>query len=158
MENLGAKATFLRNDFVKLMASIDPATKGLWGKMNLHQTIEHMSYSFRQASGKDPYTLETPEEHLPRMQAFLQSDKPFKENTPNKLLPDEPAPPVHDNIQDSLNELQAEIEHFFKEYAQDPEKVVTNPFFGHLDYDMQVQLLYKHAWHHLRQFGVNEVS
>jgi hypothetical protein len=92
------------------------------------------------------------------MQAFLQSDKPFKENTPNKLLPDEPAPAVHDNIQDSLNELQAEIEHFFKEYAQDPEKVVTNPFFGHLDYDMQVQLLYKHAWHHLRQFGVNEVS
>ncbi|MBN9484437.1 MAG: hypothetical protein BGO70_04190 [Bacteroidetes bacterium 43-93] len=156
MENLGTKATFLRNDFVKLLATIDPATKPLWGKMNPQQMIEHMSYAMRQASGKDPYTIVTAEEHLPKMQAFLMSEKPFRENTPNQLLPDEPAPTKHESMQDALNDLQAEIDHFFHVFGTDPQKTITNPFFGELNYDMQVQLLHKHAWHHLRQFGITE--
>ncbi|MBS1779480.1 MAG: hypothetical protein JST70_09175 [Bacteroidetes bacterium] len=156
MENLGTKATFLRNDLVKMLATIDPATKPLWGKMNPQQMVEHMSYAMRQASGKDPYTIVTAEEHLPRMQAFLMSEKPFRENTPNQLLPDEPAPAKHESMQDSLNDLQAEIDHFFHVYGTDPQKTITNPFFGELNYDMQVQLLHKHAWHHLRQFGITE--
>ncbi|MGN6477721.1 MAG: hypothetical protein ACTHKV_10885 [Flavipsychrobacter sp.] len=156
MENLGTKATFLRNDFVKLLATIDPATKPLWGKMNPQQMVEHMSYAMRQASGKDPYTIVTAEEHLPKMQAFLMSEKPFRENTPNQLLPDEPAPAKHESMQDSLNDLQAEIDHFFHVFGTDPQKTITNPFFGELNYDMQVQLLHKHAWHHLRQFGITE--
>lgn len=156
MENLGTKATFLRNDFVKLLATIDPATKPLWGKMNPQQMVEHMSYAMRQASGKDPYTTITPEEHLPKMQAFLMSEKPFRENTPNQLLPDEPAPAKHTTMQESLDELQSEIDHFFHVYGTDPQKTINNPFFGELNYDMQVQLLHKHAWHHLRQFGITE--
>lgn len=156
MENLGTKATFLRNDLVKMLATIDPATKPLWGKMNPQQMVEHMSYAMRQASGKDPYTIVTAEEHLPKMQAFLMSEKPFRENTPNQLLPDEPAPAKHESMQDSLNDLQAEIDHFFHVYGTDPQKTITNPFFGELNYDMQVQLLHKHAWHHLRQFGITE--
>ncbi len=156
MENLGTKATFLRNDLVKMLATIDPATKPLWGKMNPQQMVEHMSYAMRQASGKDPYTIVTAEEHLPRMQAFLMSEKPFRENTPNQLLPDEPAPAKHESMQDSLNDLQAEIDHFFHVYGTDPQKTITNPFFGELNYDMQIQLLHKHAWHHLRQFGITE--
>jgi len=156
MENLGTKATFLRNDLVKMLATIDPATKPLWGKMNPQQMVEHMSYAMRQASGKDPYTIVTAEEHLPKMQAFLMSEKPFRENTPNQLLPDEPAPAKHESMQDSLNDLQAEIDHFFHVYGTDPQKTITNPFFGELNYDMQIQLLHKHAWHHLRQFGITE--
>lgn len=156
MENLGTKATFLRNDFVKLLATIDPATKPLWGKMNPQQMIEHMSYAMRQASGKDPYTIVTAEEHLPKMQAFLMSEKPFRENTPNQLLPDEPASAKHESMQDALNDLQAEIDHFFHIFGTDPQKTITSPFFGELNYDMQVQLLHKHAWHHLRQFGITE--
>jgi len=156
MENLGTKATFLRNDFVKLLATIDPVTKPLWGKMNPQQMIEHMSYAMRQASGKDPYTIVTAEEHLPKMQAFLMSEKPFRENTPNQLLPDEPAPAKHESMQDALNDLQAEIDHFFHVFGTDPQKTITIPFFGELNYDMQVQLLHKHAWHHLRQFGITE--
>jgi hypothetical protein len=156
MENLGSKATFLRNDYVKILATIDPATKPLWGKMNVQQMIEHMAYAMRQASGRDPYTIVTAEEHLPRMQAFLMSEKPFRENTPNQLLPDEPLPTKHQDIQNALNDLQAEIEHFFHVFGEYPNKEITNPFFGHLNYDMQVQLLHKHAWHHLRQFGVSE--
>ena len=148
------KAQFLKNELVNKYRSIHPDAAPLWGKMNPHQMIEHMSYSFRQANGKDSYNCVTPEEHLPRMQAFLMSDKPFRENTPNQLLPDTPPPPVHSNVEDSLTELQQEIDDFFSVFEKDPGKILTNPFFGELNYEMWVQLLHKHSWHHLRQFGI----
>lgn len=156
MENLSAKAYFLRNEFIDKLKKIDPATKPLWGKMNLHQMIEHMSYSLRQANGKDTYDCVTPEENIPRMQAFLMSDKPFKENTPNQLLPDTPDAPKRNDIDDALVELKMETEDFFRAFEKTPDRTITNPFFGDLNYDMWVQLLHKHAWHHLKQFGVNE--
>lgn len=156
MDNLSAKAYFLRNEFIDKLKLIEPAAKPLWGKMNLHQMIEHMSYSLRQANGKDLYTCVTPEENIPRMQAFLMSEKPFKENTPNQLLPDTPDVPKRKDIDDALTELKAETEDFFKVFEKEPDRVITNPFFGDLTYDMWVQLLHKHAWHHLRQFGINE--
>ncbi len=155
MENINEKARFLKEELVNKYRSISPATAPLWGKMNPQQAIEHMSYSFRQANGKDDCTCITAEEHLPRMQAFLMSDKPFRENTPNQLLPDTPPPPVRTTIGDSLAELQQEIDDFFSLFEEEPTLVLTNPFFGDLTYEMWVQLLHKHSWHHLRQFGVN---
>ena len=32
--------------------------------------------------------------------------------------------------------------------------ITTNPIFGDLDFAANVQLLHKHALHHLRQFGL----
>ena len=155
MENIAAKADFLKTKYVPLLSSVNPDTGGAWGKMNFHQMVEHMSYSFRQANGKDKYTLVTPEENVSKMQAFLMSEKPFRENTPNVLIGDNTVPVVHPDIKDSLNELQNEINLFFEVYTQEG-KTITNPFFGVLNYDMQIQLLHKHAWHHLKQFGINE--
>ncbi len=154
MENIQSKAAFLQNEFVKKLSGINPDTKGLWGKMNVQQMIEHMSFSFRQASGKDKYTLLTPEENVPKMQAFMMSDKPFKENTPNPIIGNDTIPEKNATVQDALNELQGEINDFLAVFETKPDTVITNPFFGDLNYAMWVQLLYKHSWHHLRQFGV----
>ena len=41
------------------------------------------------------------------------SDKPFKENTKNVLLPDTPLPLRFNNIQDAYAELETEINDFF---------------------------------------------
>jgi len=154
MSTVAEKANFLKIELAKRLAVIDPATAPLWGKMNVQQMIEHMSGAMRQASGKIPAAeVLTPAENIPRMQAFIQSDKPFKENTPNALLPDEPMPTKHASIQDALQELQQEIDYFFAHYQNNAGTTVRNPFFGDLDYDLQVHLLYKHAQHHLRQFG-----
>jgi len=154
MENIQGKAAFLKNEFVTTLAGINPETKGLWGKMNVQQMIEHMSDSVRQASGKDKYTLMTPAENVPKMQAFLMSDKPFRENTPNPIIGENTIPTRHTAVQDALSELQMEINDFLAVYEHKPDTVLTNPFFGDLNYDMWVQLLYKHSLHHLKQFGV----
>lgn len=152
--NMPDKENFLRNEFTKLLAGIDPGIVPHWGKMNVHQVVEHMADSFRIANGKDVKDCIAPPEQVARMQAFIMSDKPFRENTPNPQMPDEPADVRFEDVDDSLGELQMEINDFFDVFEQDKHKIITNPFFGDLDFEQWVQLLYKHAVHHLRQFGV----
>ncbi len=156
MENLQQKANFLRHDFTKILSQLDADAPRKWGKMNLQQMIEHFSDSMRNASGRLILKTLTPEENIPKMQAFLESEKPFKENTPNPHMPDTPGPLKHATKQEAINELQTEIDHFFAAYEKEAGKKVPNPFFGTLSFDQQVQLLHKHAMHHLRQFGAVE--
>lgn len=152
MENLQDKAAFLKTEYTKQLAQLDPATAPLWGKMNVQQMIEHMGDYVRIASGKDPATLVTPQEQLPRMQAFLESEKPFRENTPNPLLPDIPPPVKLTEVKQAIDRLQKELDDFF---VMAPGKKIMNPFFGELSFEQNIQLLHKHGTHHLRQFGVN---
>lgn len=147
------KQNFLHKEYTGRLAAIDPAILPLWGKMNVQQMVEHMADSFRIANGKDPKDCITAPEHLEKMQAFIMSDKPFRENTKNPQMPDEPADIRFENINDSIGELQSEIDDFFDIFSQDKHKVITNPFYGDLDFEHWVNLLHKHAQHHLRQFG-----
>ena len=156
MENLQQKAYFLRHDFTKALAQLDAEAPRKWGKMNVQQMVEHFTDSMRNASGKLLLKTLTPEENIPKMQAFLESEKPFKENTPNPHMPDTPEPLKHATKQEAINALQSEIDDFFAVYEADANKKVPNPFFGTLSFDQQVQLLHKHAMHHLRQFGAVE--
>jgi len=156
MENLQQKAHFLRREYADKLANLDANAPRKWGKMNVQQMIEHMSEYIRIASGRVPMQTVTPEDQLPRMQGFLASEKPFRENTPNSLMPDEPVPAQFATKVEAVAELREEIEHFFTAHQAEPGKRTPNPFFGSLDFDQQVQLLYKHATHHLRQFGAWE--
>ncbi len=156
MENIQQKADFLKNEYTKILTKLDEHAPRKWGKMNVQQMIEHMAEYVRIASGKAVLPSVTPEDKLPRMQGFLASEKPFPENTPNQLMPETPAPVKHGTKQDAVNELQTEIDDFFAAHQNDPDKKTPNPFFGTLDFEQQVQLLYKHSTHHLRQFGAFE--
>jgi hypothetical protein len=155
MENIEQKAKFLKEDFTKALASLDANAARKWGKMNVQQMIEHMSDYVRIASGKTPMETITPAENIPKMQAFLESEKPMRENTPNPLLPDVPPPVRHATKEAAIAELQDEIDHFFAVHEQEAGRATPNPFFGTLSFEQQVQLLYKHGTHHLRQFGVD---
>jgi len=156
MIHLVKKARFLKQELVPLLLRIPTDTERRWGKMNLQQMIEHMSEFVAMAYGKPPQELVTPEERLEKMQDFLKSEKDFKPNTPNSLLPEEPRPTRQPSVRAAIDHLQEEINEFFTAFDSEKKKYVMNPFFGELDYGMSIQLLYKHAWHHLRQFGVEK--
>jgi hypothetical protein len=148
------KLQFLKKEFIPLLQKIDTGAKPLWGKMNLQQMIEHFSAAIKIATG----TLRLPGTTEPadagNSYNFLMSDKPFKENTINPLLDEEPYPLRNHTIQAAIGELQVNLLEFFRSYENEEGKKVLNPFFGNLNYAEQIQLLYKHALHHLRQFGV----
>lgn len=145
---------FLQQGLLEKLRKIPSNTSPLFGKMNLQQMIEHLAYAFRQASGLVPLPPANDELMTAKMYAFLMSDKPFRENTPNKYLPDIPPPPNHTSIEESLNDLDKAIHGFFAFFDYDDTKTLMNPFFGTLHFMEWVQLLNKHTRHHLRQFGV----
>lgn len=148
------KEKFVRTGFVHLLGNLTAQEKGKWGVMNAQEMVEHMSYSLRMANGKDNYDLVTAPENVDRMQAFVRSDKEFKPGTKNVLLPEIAVPAQKNNMKESIEELKEEIDAFFKYFKTNPEAKLLNPFFGELDYELWIDLLYKHCLHHAKQFGL----
>ena len=154
------KENFLRTKLVTYLQRLDPFTPPVWGKMNVQQMIEHFGAdAVCNASGRLTYDkLLTPVEHLEKMREFLMSDKPFKENTKNSLMGEDPLPHRYKTVQAAIGALQEELIYFFEAYDKTPDKVILNPFFGELNFEQNVQLLYKHALHHVRQFGIEPLT
>ena len=149
------KTHYLQQEFCKQLAAIPPDTRPLFGKMNVLQMVEHMGYAFQQASGRIPLDPVHDEATTEKMYAFMISERPFKDNTPNPYLPDEPDAPKHITLPDAIASLQRDIDYFFQHFQHQPDARVLNPFFGNLTFEEWVHLLHKHAAHHLRQFGVS---
>jgi hypothetical protein len=150
------KENFLRTRLVRYLQQLPGNAPAHWGRMDVQQMIEHLAFdALPVANGRLIInTLVTPEEQLPRMREFLMSERPFKLNLQNPLLPHDPRPYRFRTIQAAINTVQEELIYFFDAYAKEPNKVLRNPFFGDLNFEQQVQLLHKHALHHLKQFGV----
>ena len=150
------KENFLRTRLVPLLQQLPPGTAARWGKMNVQQMIEHLGGdAIRTASGRLIFEkILTAPEQLARMRAFMMSEKPFKENTVNPLMGNEPASMRYKTVQGAIGALQQELIYFFEVFEKNPLLITRNPFFGDLNFDENVQLLYKHALHHLKQFGV----
>lgn len=149
-----AKLEFLSVTFPNLVAQLDANANGAWGVMNAQQMVEHMSYSIRIANGRLPMEIVTPAESLEKVKGFMLSDKPFRENTKNSMLPDTALPITQLDMESAISELKNEIQLFVDVFQKEPDKMITNPFFGNLNSDEWLHLLHKHATHHARQFGL----
>lgn len=148
------KENFLRTKFIYLLQQLNRDKQPLWGKMNVQQMIEHFTDVMMVASGKIKLPIVTPADKLPRLQEFMMSEKPFKENTKSPVLGEEPAPLRKHTKEAAIGKLQEELICFFETFEKKPGLKTANPVFGELDFDMNVQVLYKHALHHLKQFGI----
>jgi hypothetical protein len=152
------KENFLRTKLVTYLQKINPAAPPLWGKMSVHQMIEHLADVIRVANGKIKMDIVTPREKLPFYLDFLMSEKPFKENTQSPVLPAEPLPLRTHTVQAAIGKVQEEVIAFFEAFDGDPSLKTVHPVFGKLDFTENVQCLYKHCLHHLKQFGVVPLS
>ena len=148
------KLKFLKTDFIKLLSTLKSTDKGNWGLLNGQQMVEHMSDSVRIANGKDKMQLHTPEKQVEAFRKFAMSDKEFKPNTKNALLSETPPPVRNANMQEAILELENEITAFISYFEINKDATITNPFFGDLNFEEWVHLLFKHAMHHCKQFGL----
>ena len=151
--NIG-KENFLRTKFVSLLQQLPPDTPAKWGKMNVQQMIEHFTDVLMVASGKIQLPVVTPPDRLPKFREFMMSEKPFKENTRNPVLSEEPLPLKKNTKEAAIGRLQEELIYFFETFEKDHDKKTAHPVFGILNFEENIQILHKHALHHLRQFGI----
>lgn len=152
------KVLFLKNELFPALRGIPATRKPGWGKMDAQQMVEHLIDFFRLANGKKTLPLLTTDpERLSKMRDFLASDKPFRENTrATGVAEDEPAPHQFPSLAHAIDIAESELNDFFNLFREQPDLILQNPFFGDMNFEYQVFLLYKHTRHHLRQFGVGE--
>src|SRR5205085_210032 len=140
------KENFLRTRLVRYMQQLDPATPPRWGKMTVQQMVEHYTGAVRNASGRLKFDqIMTAPERLHSLREFMMSDRPFKENTKNPLLGEEPLALRFNTVQAAIGALKQELIYFFEVFAKEPQLITRNPFFGDLNFEQNVQLLHKHA-------------
>lgn len=149
------KLAFLKEKFLPIIKTIQKDTPALWGKMDAQQMVEHFCIVLKTANGK----LKVPQipidaDRLAKMRNFIETDLPFKENTKSPALPEEPIPHHYPNITTALDKLEQELNTMFQVYEENEGLEILNPVFGPLNYTQQVSLIYKHALHHLKQFGL----
>lgn len=134
--------------------SLHATQTGNWGLMNAQQTVEHLVDFFSLSTGKIKMPLVSSVENLPKLKAFLMSDKEFKENTKAPVLPEQPIPIREISYEVALQKLDDEIFQFFNLFGQNKTLQHTHPVFGSLTFEEWVQLHYKHVLHHSKQFGL----
>lgn len=148
------KQQFFVAEYIPLVKKLNGNEKPLWGQLSAQGMIEHMTDSIGIAWGRVKEPMVTQAEHLEKAKSFAMSDKEFRPNTKNVLMPEAPAPLRHASIQDAATELENEVFLFLSYYDFNPGAAVRNPFYGELNYSEWLHLLHKHAKHHLKQFAL----
>jgi len=148
------KEHFLKEKYANLLKQLKGDELGQWGVLSAQGMVEHMSDAIGEAWGRIPRSLQTPPEALEKAKSFAMSDREFRPGTKNSLMPDTAPPLRHPDMAAAIHEIEQELIHFMDYYRAHPHATITNPFFGDLNYQEWLQLLHKHAMHHLKQFNL----
>lgn len=149
------KQRFFSGEYISHVRKLKGNEKPQWGSLSAQGMVEHMTDSIGIAWGRVKEPMVTAPEHLEKAKSFAMSDKEFRPNTKNTLMSDTPAPLRHKSMEDAVQELENEVFLFLSFYDFNPDAVVSNPFYGELNYREWLHLLHKHAGHHLKQFSIN---
>ena len=146
------KIHFITHELLPLLQPLTANAKGVWGVLNGQQMVEHLADAFKNASGKLVLPQVNFDERLSQFRGFLLSEKPFDPNIKNPFMSEAAAPTRQPDMAAALSKLEGAIQYFFSEFDANPGLTTINAFFGPLNFEENVQLLYKHCRHHLTQF------
>lgn len=148
------KLNFIIKDVPELLIALEITQQPKWGKMNALQMADHLTESVQIANGKIPKKILLTAEQVEKARAFMLSEKPFRENTVNIEMPEIPLPASSNTMEEATEKYRAEINNFVHVFSAAPDKTITNPFFGDLNFEQWTHLLHKHITHHLKQFSL----
>ena len=139
------------------LENLNAETKASWGEMSAQRMVEHLSDSLQMAIGKNLFSLEIPEDKIPRMKEFLLSDKPMAKNIEVPFAKkDENL--RNDNLELAIDELAENWIEFEDYYSENENNENLHPYYGLLNYEQWLRLHAKHFSHHLEQFGLLEIQ
>ncbi|RPD38891.1 DUF1569 domain-containing protein [Chitinophaga barathri] len=137
-----------------VLEKLQPDTTPAWGRMNAQQMIEHLDGIVRHSASDEGTEILSPEETLPKLRRWLETDKPLPKDFMNPVYKDRP--PAHPDLETAIRSLHEGLAHFHQVYDLHPEHTSPHPVFGYLDYEGWLRFHQKHFRHHLTQFGLLE--
>lgn len=139
----------VRNELISRIHFVNEKSPAQWGKMNAYQMVKHCRLCDEMFQG----SLKIKRVFIGRLigpmvlKKVLKDDKPFGKNAPTseRLCIPEPSGDISKRKNEWISRIR-EYEHF-----NNP--AFVHPFFGPMTPEQVGRLAYKHADHHLRQFG-----
>jgi len=139
----------VREELINRISAIGPKNNALWGKMNLSQMLRHCSRCEDMFQGKIRLQRVFIGRLIGKMvlKKVLKDDKPFGKNSPTS-----PVLKISAGSGDMEQEKKEWINRV-RQYADYNNTDFVHPFFGPMTKEQIGFFAYKHADHHLRQFG-----
>lgn len=140
----------VRNDVTSRIGKLSRSSTPLWGKMNVYEMIKHCSLWDEMVLHNKKY----PRVWIGRLLGRVILKNALKDQPMPKNAPTIPPLIVHMDA----DEIELQKEHWIKllecyETFSEPVPPFVHPFFGVMTKEQIGIQAYKHADHHLRQFG-----
>jgi hypothetical protein len=148
MKTLFDKET--RDEITARLRRVEGNTKAQWGRMNAYQMLKHCTLWEDMIFGKIPAKRAFIGRIFGRMalKTVLKDDSPLRRSTPTL-----PALIIKEESGDVARQ-KSEWSDRIGAYSNFGLSSFMHPFFGQMSREQIGQMAYKHADHHLRQFGV----
>ena len=139
--------TSTRDELIHRIDSLNEHSTAHWGKMNVSQMLRHCTRWDEMALGKTKYK----QSFLGRLFGRIALRNMLKDEPMKKNLPTVPSFVIKENT-DVASEKSKWIAllHEYENFSNDG---FIHPFFGAMTKENTGYVVYKHADHHLKQFG-----
>ncbi len=137
-----------RDELIQRIDLLNEKSKAQWGKMKVSQMLKHCTLWDEMALGKTKYK----HSFLGKLFGKTALRKMMKDEPIKKNLPTVPSFVIKDNIDVDTEKIKwIRLLHEYDHFSNDN---FIHPFFGVMTKENTGYVVYKHADHHLRQFGV----
>jgi len=139
-----------RHELEGRINSLSDKNQALWGKMNAFQMVKHCTHCDDMIFGK----IQIKRVFIGRLIGPSLLKKALKDNTPfGKNAPTSPLLKTDGHTGD-IEQQKKEWISRIEQYANFSNNNFVHPFFGQMTKEQIGIFAYKHADHHLKQFGV----
>jgi hypothetical protein len=156
VNDAAARDRFFRRDLGEALAALEEDAPARWGQMTARQMVEHLEWSFELSTGRATVECSVPEERRERYKGFLRNGTPMMHEFRNPVLAAGLPPLRRGGLAEARTALAAEVARFLDYERSTPGAVHTHPVFGPLTTEEWSRAHFKHAYHHLLQFGLIE--
>jgi hypothetical protein len=147
---------FFRVELGRALAALEEGTPALWGGMRAQQMVEHLAWGFEVSTGRATVECTVAEARRERFKSFLLDNTPMMREFRNPALAAGLPPLRHAGLDEARAALAVEVSRFLEHQRSAPRALHTHPVFGPLDAEQWARAHFKHAYHHLLQFGLIE--
>jgi hypothetical protein len=139
-----------REELISRINSLSENSTAKWGKMNVHQMVEHNIRWEEMIDGDLPCKRSLVGRLIGQtvLKSFLKGDKQLGHNSPTA-----PELKVTEIDNDDLAAEKKRWIDFIKRYEDFQNEGFVHPFFGKMTGEQIGYIVYKHCDHHLRQFN-----
>ena len=152
------RETFFRRLLFEALMPLRDDARPNWGRMTTQQMVEHLLWAFELSTGHAHVECPIPEPQRQRLKAFLYDNRPTPREFMNPVLTAGLPALRHQGLVEAVASLRTAVNHFVQKTASTPDATHMHPVFGPIGMEEWARAHFKHAYHHLLQFGLVETE